>query len=588
MAKKTTTPGAAPNRTPAEAAWLGRAMLRGVYAAWVGTCIVALALLIGIRWLRYTSWSELPSLDAFLRDAMVVDAQAFLWTWVYTNLKLDQFLLAFAIVVVCLHRRLLGTVATSDDGVWHLRRPLIALLLAGMVWLHWGFDMNPTIAKACAASIALLWLLERPRLATAAPMPVRLAVCALFLGAWILAAHDIVDRLALGFWAAMLLLSHAYASTRVRAGDLLLLRALAIIPMNVLPTALPLVVPMHGGHHLGDGLAYSFCEVPQHGTIYASLPVCDSVQANYENCRDGRVVEYDRKTLKAVAAHRVFSPEFHGRLELLVCLDDQVQVSIQGLVYRGEPLVQSAMAFSVANPEQFTPVFAGAGIGNSIAFDKANDAIFYSGEFNNRVVRYDRKTGQFDDRASAAFLRPWFHPFSLERQTGSLALFTDSIDAARNRIYLAEWMQGRDAFALDLTTLQPVARYGVGAGGAMGIAVDAERNRLFVSSLWGLEVFDLETGRAVARLRTGLRNRPVIVDRARNQLYLASMVEGKIRVLDRDTFELLDQLPIGLGARYAYLTLDGDTLLASSTAAHYSWDADALARPRSPAPSAAN
>jgi hypothetical protein len=33
----------------------------------------------------------------------------------------------------------------------------------------------------------------------------------------------------------------------------------------------------------------------------------------------------------------------------------------------------------------------------------------------------------------------------------------------------------------------------------MGIAVDAERDRLFVSSLWGLEVLDLKTDRLIAR-----------------------------------------------------------------------------------------
>jgi len=43
-------------------------------------------------------------------------------------------------------------------------------------------------------------------------------------------------------------------------------------------------------------------------------------------------------------------------------------------------------------------------------------------------------------------------------------------------------MQGRHAYALDVTTLQVVTRYEV--GGALGATVDADRDRLLVSSLW--------------------------------------------------------------------------------------------------------
>jgi hypothetical protein len=97
---------------------------------------------------------------------------------------------------------------------------------------------------------------------------------------------------------------------------------------------------------------------------------------------------------------------------------------------------------------------------------------------------------------------------TLQEYSGSSILYTTSIHPGRNRVYLAEWMRGRYAFAIDLTTLRPVARYDVGGGGALGITVDVERDRLFVSSLWGLEVFDLATDRLIVRKRTGLGNRP--------------------------------------------------------------------------------
>jgi len=84
--------------------------------------------------------------------------------------------------------------------------------------------------------------------------------------------------------------------------------------------------------------------------------------------------------------------------------------------------------------------------------------------------------------------------------------------------------------------------------------------------------------------RTGVGNRPVIVDASRNQLYLSSTLEGKIRILDRDTFDVIGQIPIGIGTRYAYLSRDGSRLFGSSAVAHYYWDADTLARPRASGP----
>jgi hypothetical protein len=213
-----------------------------------------------------------------------------------------------------------------------------------------------------------------------------------------------------------------------------------------------------------------------------------------------------------------------------------------------------------------------------MAYDEQHDAFFYSGEFNNPLVRYDRRAKTFDHASGREFSRPWFQPVSLKVNDGSVMLHTSSIHPGRNRLYLVDWMQGRYAYALDLTTLRVVARYDVGAGGSPGLAVDPERDRLFISSLWGLEVFDLKTDTLIARKRTGLADRPVVVDAARNRLYVSSTVEGKIRILDRDTLDVIGQVPVGFGVRFLQLSLDGSYLFASSVAAHYYWDADTLVR----------
>ena len=145
-----------------------------------------------------------------------------------------------------------------------------------------------------------------------------------------------------------------------------------------------------------------------------------------------------------------------------------------------------------------------------------------------------------------------------------------------NRLYITEWMGGNFVHAIDLDTLRKVASYDMGSGAGLGLSIDPDRDRLFVSSLWGLEIFDLKTDRLIARKRIGLGNRPVVIDAARNRLYVSSMVEGKIRILDRDTLDVIGQVPIGIGSRYPHLTRDGSTLFASSASAHYALDPDAL------------
>jgi hypothetical protein len=554
------------------------AISAGLYAAWCVVCVAALIVLIGLRWLRYSSWSETPAINDFLREAMIIDAQTFLWAWVFSTLKARTVLLGVVIVAVCLHRRLREHLVTRVDGVWRLRRIPVSILLGAMVWLHYGFDINPTIGAVGAGSLLLLTVAELPRVSARLPRYLALIPFGLAIALGLLMAWDVVDRLTIGVWAAVLLASHLFAS-RIAPAHLALLRTAALIPMNILPATLPLVVPMHDGNRIADGHAYSFCEVPGRATIYASMPVCDSVQVGWESCRDSRIVEYDAVTLQPVASHAFLSPDFYGRLEYMLCLQDEVLVALQGTVQNGQSLRQSVMAFPVDDPKKFVPVIA-AGYGIAMAYDEAHDAIFFTGEFNNAVVRYDRRARKFDDSLSRHFVNPWRHPFSVEGFSGSSMLYTDSIDPGRNRIYLMEFMHARYAHAIDLDTLQPVARYDVASGGAMGLTVDPDRNRLFVSSLWGLEVFDLDTGRTILRMRTGLGNRPVVVDRARNRLYLSSMVEGKIRILDRDTLELVDQIPIGIGSRFPYLTRDGNRLLASSTRAHFWWDLDSLTHPQ--------
>ncbi len=559
------------------------ALGRAAFRAWCVVCVATLTVLIGARWLAYTRWAAVPAIAPFLRETMVIDQQAFLWPWVYTVAKLPVLAMAAAVLVVGLHRRLPAHVVARIDGRWRLRAVPMALLLGALLSVQYLLDVNPSVTVVCAASLAVVTLAERTRRTAALPAGASAVLWAALAVVGLILAGDAADRITVALWMALLAASHRFAGA-IGGAELALVRILLVVPMNLLPAALPALLPLHGGTFVGDGLVYGFCEVPDRHAVYGSLPVCGSVQTSYERCGDGRVLEYDLATMQRTAAHAFFSPTFFGRLELLVCLDDEVEVAIQGLKYQGRGVVQGVLAFPIDAPERFKVLTSDHGIGATIAYDRAHDALFYCGEFDNPLVRYDRRTGAFDDAPSRDLARRWYEPIALTANGGSLIVHTTSIDAGRHRIYLADWMQGRYAYAVDSTSLRLVTRYDVGGGGALGIAVDAERNRLFVSSVWGLEVVDLGTGDVVARIRTGVGNRPVIVDAARNRLYLISTIEGKLRVLDRDTFAVLAKIPSGIGSRYALLTTDGTRLFASSIATHYYWNPDALV----PAPSGAS
>src|SRR5436309_10626023 len=238
-----------------------RRLVRGLYGVWCGACVAALIVLVGLRWLRYSSWSTTPMLNDFLREAMVIDAQTFLWAWVFGTVKGPTVLRALAIVAVCLHRRFREQLVIRVDGVWRLRRLPVVLLLGALVWVHYGFDINPTVGWVCATLLILVTLAEQPRLAARSSHPMVLVASAIVLIGLLVAAHDVVDRIAIGAWALALLASHRYLDGRIASRHLGLLRTAALIPANLVAAALPLALPLHGGRHLGDGLGYSFCEV---------------------------------------------------------------------------------------------------------------------------------------------------------------------------------------------------------------------------------------------------------------------------------------------------------------------------------------
>src|SRR5262249_30933149 len=265
---------------------------------------------------------------------MILEAQLFMWPWAVSGVLVSIGLFVTVPLAILFRRRFFRCFVRRDDDGWRLTRLMVALLLAAALWLHYLFDLNPFVALLCAISLLPAWPRAQPLFAT---MPARdrwlAAGWVVFFGAWLLAARDFADRAAVVLWALTLLALHRRGRHRLGLRDRRLLLVLAIVPANVFAAVLPIFVPAHGGRHLGKGLAYDFCEVPKHGLVFATVPSCTSVDNGYDRCKEGRVVAYDSRSLEQVASYDFFSPDYFGRLELLLCLDDEVQVAVQATRY---------------------------------------------------------------------------------------------------------------------------------------------------------------------------------------------------------------------------------------------------------------
>ncbi len=554
---------------------------------WQHLCWLALVVLIGSRVLRYALVEPGPGMDHLLGSAMIWAAQSFRWTLAYgfvvaqslgglTGLGTGGFVAVIALLALLLVRLL----SRREDGLWRFRPLLVSLMYAGMVWLHYLFDANPAVGLACGLSILLLGREPgRTRDRTPRQRWLLRAGWAAFAVACLAAAGDVASRLALIVWGAFLLVAGPRLPRVLGPREVRIALVLAVIPANLLAAVLPIVFPaLHGGTRMGDELVYAYCEVPRLGRLYASAPACSSVQVPRDGepspCLDGRVLVYDTLTLQRIDELSFFDEGYLGRLEQLVCLDDEIHVAVQATRRHGEDLGQTALSFRLAAPERdFTPVVAGAGVGSTIAYDPRRDAVFYIGEFTHRLARLDRKSGRIEQIDSCAMQRTWSQPFDDARSGSSGAL----IDPTADRLYLDEYHAGRLAHAIDLETLEEEQTYALNGGGSWGITVDTERGRILSASTWGVVMLDEETGEVLRRRRIGLGGKRVVLDAARDRLYVASSIEGVIRVLDRDTLETLASIPVGFGTRYPHLSADGKWLFASSMAAHFYWDADEIA-----------
>jgi hypothetical protein len=562
----------APDPTPAplEASPAPRVVRRAffplVFRAWLLLCVAGAGSLIGARALHYL---DLPLPDAVDR---VLDRlmQAGLHSSFLFGMMLLQPSTIRTIVVlvtpVALLLRPRWFVRRQEEGRLATMPWLYALMCTGLAMGHIGLDMNPWVALGCAGSGALA--LARRRLRSPA---VAAGVVAVFVAAWAALSPTTADAVAIVAWGGVLALLALLQSRWLIARDVFWLGAFLSVITQIGASAVPIFRPRHGGTLLGQGMAYGFCEQRERGTVYAAVPGLARNQF-----RDGHIVEYDAARLTKLRDLSLFDKDFHGRFMLLLCLPDVIQAAMAqtwiGDRFQGE----NVMEFRIDDPREVKRSLWGVGMGQQILWDDTRDAVFYSSEWSNRIYRYDRRTGEVNRKVNVGVIpdRPtWLY---LGTITGSLAM-APTPHHGRDSFYVGHWLTGSRVYEIDLGRLVLRRRFEPRSGCIAELAVDEEYDRLFATSLWGVDVIDLKTGRVARRIRTGTGARTPAIDRQNGLVYVSTTIEGRLRAFDRATLQPVGVVDIGAGARRALVSAATGRLFATNDEDYFWWDAAALA-----------
>ena len=522
---------------------------------------LGLASLLLLRVARYLPITPPEALDVALGNVLI-----FAWVlFIFPLLVAPWHLAGIALFIVsaCVFPRI--ALRIGPDG-WHLRPYVHALVWAECALNHYLFDVNPHLALAMVGG--LLGLELQARVLRVGDLRGAHGAVSL-LGVWTLLSSTYADAAAgLAFLAVLWLAMMVPRTLGLRERRLLVL--LSGAGAQLLAAAIPLLLPLHGGKELGRGLAYSFCESPAAGKLFVAVPETLSMhQWSLAGAHgaEGFVAQYDLPNLDDRKELRFFSEDFYGRLEWVTCLDDRVYVGMTNATYRGRLWQDHAMSFLIANPESFRPSLMDGNSGHGIAYDPSRESLYFVSENQPVVGRLNIRTGK---RERALVDAPLEKPFL------SLIVGPTSYYAGRDSLFITEWLGGTHAYEVDLETGTRRTLYAHRDGGALGITVDEKMGRLYVVGVWGMEVFDIDSGKIVARKRLGLLSRSPTIDGSRGLVYVASTVEGKIRVFDQRTLELRGTIAIGHGPRIPHYSSIADKLLSGSSFAYYAWDGGAL------------
>ena len=533
---------------------------------WLLLCASGAGSLIGARALHYL---DLPLPDAVDR---VVDhlMQAGLYSSVMIlgplqPNRLGGIPVLVALLTLCLRPR--WFVRRQEEGRLATMPWLFALMCSGLALGNIGLDMNPWVALGCAGSAALA--LGQGRLYSRG---VAAALVSAFLAGWTALSPTSADAVAVVAWGGVLALLALLRARWLTARDVFWLGAFLSVITQIAASAIPIFRPRHGGTLLGQGMAYGFCEQGSRGRLYAAVPGFP-----HHQFRDGHIVEYDLARLTKLRDLSLFDEEFHGRLMQLVCLPDTIQAAMAQTWISGEAQRENVMELRIDDPGDVKRSLWGPVMGQQLLWDEKRDAVLYSSEWSNRIFRLDRRTGEVNRNVNAGLIpdRPtWL--FHLGTIPGSLAM-APTAHRGRDSFFVGHWLTGSTVYEIDLGRLALRRQFEPRNGCIAELALDEGYDRLFATSLWGVDVIDLRTGRVARRIRTGTGARTPAIDRQNGLVYVSTTIEGRLRAFDRETLEPVGVVAIGYGTRRALISATRGRLFASNEKAYYWWSAAALA-----------
>jgi hypothetical protein len=477
--------------------------------------------------------------------------------------------------------------ARLEQGRVVLRRWFSLLVWLELAVHHGVFDLDPGLMTLYCVSVPLVLAGAWPEALARGTAGRRLALAGagvMLVALWLGSHGGQLHVLQLLLWAiaagGLLRARHRFP----RGRDWLVSVLVAAFLVQVVSLgfgALPASFLAHGGRLLGPGRVYSFCEIPERKSLFAVPSSCTA--ESIEDCRDDYVVEYDLRTLSEVRRHHFFDDEFYGRMLYLLCLPDRVQVGMSQTRDGDSRSPQNVMEFRVDAPQEVVRHLLPEPVGVVMLHDPRRQGIFYTSEFSNQIVHLDYGVDPpaknvFTLREARWFLPPFMlGPFFL-RAPGSLATMVNARYDARGTGFFGEWIRGRKVIELDLESHEFAGEYWTNNGGSSSLSVDQGLGRLFATGLWGVEVFDLETGELLLRRRTEFAPRLPIVDEVHDLVYVTATFGNHISVWDRRTLAVRGEIAVGTGGRNAHLSSDGRYLFSSGFRNHYSWETESLAR----------
>jgi YVTN family beta-propeller protein len=127
--------------------------------------------------------------------------------------------------------------------------------------------------------------------------------------------------------------------------------------------------------------------------------------------------------------------------------------------------------------------------------------------------------------------------------TGILGL---ALDAEENRLFATD-MSSHEILAIDLLKREVVAKYPSGGESPINVAIDTKADHLFVANQGSgeLTVLNAKDGTLLKSVKTGEGALGVAFHGKTNQVYVSNRKAGTVSVIDATSYEVVSSLPTG-------------------------------------------